>query len=1192
VILALVVLGVALHAPAAMASPNVLVIVTDDQRLDGTMAVMPKTEKWFHTGGDLGNGAGTVTGGAFFPNNVANTPWCCPARSSIFTGEYAHNHGVENLMGSLLGTTESSPKQQQTLQAYLKRPPFDYMTGIFGKYLNNWRGPGPGEGFDCSPGSTTAPPPPPFFDEFGIFESSSYSPTCVLENGGGPDKYVWQYSTTYVQDKSIQFLDHANAAGKPWLLYVTPYAPHSPFLPESKYQDANVPDLPQTASYFEKDRSDKPPWVQSEIHDSALMQSQWKDHLRQLMSADDMVDAIMRKIRALGEDQNTLAFFTSDNGLMWGDHGGDDKARPYMASIKVPFFIRYPAWANYQSDVTDQNMTGLIDIAPTALAAVGATPDANDPKDGMSLLDPSNQRNRTLTEEGLGAPGTPPWLSILTPTYHYIEYYQDGPGTPITFREYYDLTTDPLELNNLLGDDDPLNDPPTAALSAKLAADRACSGLTCPPGGGDPPLEAKITRGPADDNGTSGTLQPQFYFTSSQPGSTFECQLSGPVGSTTWTQCQNPYRYVGVVNGTYTFSVRAKQPGPVYSDPQTYTWQIDASRPETTITFHPPKRSTSQTAWFGFASSERPELFQCRVDGGIWYSCQNPSQLPQLVADTPASAPHKFEVKAISPYGGSVEDPTPASFEWSVDSTPMDIDPSTFVHTTASYERQASFQFSAKARPESAEPPGSEKPTRYECKLDGPTNTDWQACGSPYGQPTTCCTKDYTNLAAGHYTFNVRVVDLAGNVSTPYTYDWDVGQVQSYNTLPDLAWPDVTAGSEVRVVIPDGCPTPGWYVGGTFSSVGGVAVTNLAHIMGDKTVDSQWTPAVTKSTGQASVRALLLRGQTLYVGGDFSGIDSSSRSNLAAVTTGCTPQSATVTSWDPRPNKPVYGLADKVRTDASIDPDVLYAVGAFIRFDGPQSGPVNRAKVAEIGLSDGVPTQWDAHPNGTATLLAVRSSRQGTVYVGGSGLTSIGGNPDVRNLAELDQNTALATSWNPYPDGAVTSIHWRRFALHDVVNSAVQLPTVLVAGSFTKIGARGPNGEQSQRSKVAELGASDDGYATPWNPSLTSPSGGTGQDILPINTYSTIVAGAFTNVGTANRARLAETDRSTGAALDWNPGLDGAALDLSYVDPDPADGNIGPPLIVAGGMFGNGTPPYPRHLLAFYCRIDLMVACQ
>jgi arylsulfatase A-like enzyme len=1191
VALSLVVCGLAAHATVALGRPNVLVIVTDDQRLDGTMAVMPKTETWFHTGGDPGNGAGTVTGGAFFPNAVANTPWCCPARSSIFTGEYAHNHGVENLQGWQLGTTESSPKQQQTLQAYLKRPALNYMTGIFGKYLNNWQSLDPdGSGplkpakFDCAASSKDAPPAPPFFDEYAIFESSSYSPTCVLENGGGLDHWVWQYSTTWVQDKAIKFLDAANAAGKPWLLYVTPYAPHSPFLPESRYQDAAVSDLPQTASVFETDRSDKPPWVQTEIHDSDVMSASWKDHLRQLMSADDMVDAIMRKVRDLNQDNDTIAFFTSDNGMMWGDHGGDDKARPYMGSINVPFYMRWPGWASYQSNATDQRLTALIDIVPTVMDAIGTSPDPTDPKDGMSLLDQSNQRNRILTEEGRGAPAVPPWLSILTPTYHYIESYQNGIGSPPTYREYYDLTADPLELKNLLGDDDPLNDPPTAGLSAKLAADRACSGSDCPPGGGDPPLEAKITRGPADGDGNSGSTQPIFYFTSSQPGSTFECELTGPTTSISWSSCADPVQYNGLADGDYTFGVRAVQPGPVYSDPQTYAWHIDSSVPETAITVHPAKRSATQTASFEFTSSKAPQFFRCRFDGGPWQDCMSP--LTFQVTDTPVSAPHRFEVKAVN---FVAEDPTPASYEWSVDSTPMEINPVTFRPTTASYERQASFDFTTRSKPESAEPPGTEVPARFECNLNGAA---WKACGSKIrdARGKVKFTKQYTGLANGHYTFSVRVVDLAGNVSAPRSYSWNVGPAQSYNTSPNPTWPDVSAGTEVRVVIPDLCSPGGWYVGGTFTAVGGVPVTNLAHIRGDKTVDSQWMPAVGKSTGMPSVRALLLRGSTLYVGGDFTDVNGVARSNLAAVTAaGCTtPTAAAVTSWDPESNKAVYALADKQRSDGTLDTDVIYAAGAFTGFG--QTTLVSRQKVAEIKTADGNITGWDAHANGGATLLTVASSR-GTVYVGGSGLTSIGGRADVRNLAELDQSTALATSWNPRPDGVVNWIRWRRFAIRDAVGSAGQLPTVLVAGSFNKIGAPAADGSQPTRSRVAELGASDAGYATPWNPSASGIGGGAGWRVLPINTYDTIIGGAFTNVGPAGRARLVETDRVTGSPLDWNPGLDAAAFELNYQEKNPSDGFIGPPLISVGGNFGDGSPAYPRRLLAFYCRIDLPVDC-
>jgi hypothetical protein len=50
----------------------------------------------------------------------------------------------------------------------------------------------------------------------------------------------------------------------------------------------------------------------------------------------------------------------------------------------------------------------------------------------------------------------------------------------IAHREYYDLTTDPYELQNLLNDGIPGNDPPVASLSAQLAKDRECVGGACP----------------------------------------------------------------------------------------------------------------------------------------------------------------------------------------------------------------------------------------------------------------------------------------------------------------------------------------------------------------------------------------------------------------------------------------------------------------------------------------------------------------------------------------------------------------------------------------------------------------------------------------------------------------------------------------------------------------------------------------
>src|SRR5436190_4674696 len=82
--------------------PNILLILTDDQRANETMAVMPKTLQWFRDGG------------TDFPNAFATTTSCCPSRASIFSGRYTHNHGVRQ------NDCSQNLDQRYTLQHYLR----------------------------------------------------------------------------------------------------------------------------------------------------------------------------------------------------------------------------------------------------------------------------------------------------------------------------------------------------------------------------------------------------------------------------------------------------------------------------------------------------------------------------------------------------------------------------------------------------------------------------------------------------------------------------------------------------------------------------------------------------------------------------------------------------------------------------------------------------------------------------------------------------------------------------------------------------------------------------------------------------------------------------------------------------------------------------------------------------------------
>ena len=151
------------------------------------------------------------------------------------------------------------------------------------------------------------------------------------------------------------------------------------------------------------------------------------------------------------------------------------KAVPYTTSIQVPMMMRWPG--RIPENEVDRRIVANIDIAPTILDAAGISPDH--PMDGRSVLKRSS-RDRILMEytfmEGFEAPN---WASLRTKTWQYTEYFKRD-RTGIRSREYYDLKRDPWQLHNLLGDEDPANDPNVGALTRRLARSQVCAGAECP----------------------------------------------------------------------------------------------------------------------------------------------------------------------------------------------------------------------------------------------------------------------------------------------------------------------------------------------------------------------------------------------------------------------------------------------------------------------------------------------------------------------------------------------------------------------------------------------------------------------------------------------------------------------------------------------------------------------------------------
>jgi N-acetylglucosamine-6-sulfatase len=447
-------------APAAQARPNILVLETDDQTL-ADMSVLPKTRALI---GDRGT---------TFTNSFVNYSLCCPSRSTLYTGQYAHNHGVLSNKLPTGGFTRLDTSNW--LPLWLQAA--GYRTMHVGKFLNGY-------------GRDAPPTVPPGFDDWnGFVDPSTYSYFgYTVDENGVLRTHPGVYSTDFITAKANELIAAAAPGPRPFFMSVAWLAPHSgaprdpddpPGLatpsPAPKYANvfASTP-LPRPASFNEIDISDKPLALQARPRFSpnriAAIQEAYQQRLESLLSVDDAVASIVAELRTVGELDNTLILFTSDNGFFGGEHRvATGKVLVYEPSIRVPLLMRGPG---VPPEAKATQLVTNADLAPTILDAANAIPGRVE--DGRSLLqlvgDPGVEWGRELLlEAGTAAQGLT-LHGVRNYRYKYVEY-SDGES------ELYDLWRDPDELTSLHAD------PALAGLRSRLAARlhalESCAGASC-----------------------------------------------------------------------------------------------------------------------------------------------------------------------------------------------------------------------------------------------------------------------------------------------------------------------------------------------------------------------------------------------------------------------------------------------------------------------------------------------------------------------------------------------------------------------------------------------------------------------------------------------------------------------------------------------------------------------------------------
>ncbi len=469
-------------ASAAQQRPNVVLVVTDDQRTE-EMQYMPLASS-------LLSDRGTT-----FSNFFCSYPLCAPSRASMLTGQYMHNHGNRTLSAPDGGYDQFDWSNH--LGVWLQRA--GYRTAHIGKPINGY-----GVRYVPTPDQLRINEVPKGYDDwFASLDPTTYEMYGTVYNDNGLLLPGLDYQTDTIANRAVSDIRKWAPGDKPFFMQVSTSAPHSSLhdgdggpqaAPRHEGSSAGMAFQPDP-SFNEEDVSDKTSIVRqfrrfSPQEQDVIVQRQ-RDRVESLQAIDEMVGRIVATLKHTGELDNTVIMYVSDNGWYNGEHRWfSEKIDSFEPAISVPFVVRGPG---FPAGATRTQLASNIDIAPTIVELAGATPGRT--MDGESLLPfaakKSYRHDRALNIEAAW-PGTSGVTAIFrsryngvqvmyegvrTRRYKYVEYYKDVHGMPAREEQLYDLRTDPHELNSLH------KDPAHAGLKVRLRATlerlRKCKGDAC-----------------------------------------------------------------------------------------------------------------------------------------------------------------------------------------------------------------------------------------------------------------------------------------------------------------------------------------------------------------------------------------------------------------------------------------------------------------------------------------------------------------------------------------------------------------------------------------------------------------------------------------------------------------------------------------------------------------------------------------
>ncbi|MFC1564717.1 sulfatase [candidate division KSB1 bacterium] len=343
-------------------NPNIILLYADDAgfadfSMNGSMQIRTP------------NIDSIAENGVLFTDGYMSGPVCSPSRAGLLTGRYQQRFGHEFNIGENYSNTDPDliglPVEEITIADLLKAQ--GYATGIVGKWHLGQRS----QFHPCNRG----------FDEFfGMLEGSSTyrrgRARRMKRNFEQTDYQNLPYLTDALGDEACSFIDRHKS--EPFFLYLSFNAVHTPLHARPDY-------LRECRDQFESE----------ERAINAAM----------TRSLDENVGKVLKKLKELRIEKNTIVIFTNDNGgalpynASCNDPFAGTKGTFLEGGIHVPFVMQYPEMIKPGTVFSDPVIA--LDILPTALSAAGGTLPADRVYDGVDLLPYISGKNSSQPHETL-----------------------------------------------------------------------------------------------------------------------------------------------------------------------------------------------------------------------------------------------------------------------------------------------------------------------------------------------------------------------------------------------------------------------------------------------------------------------------------------------------------------------------------------------------------------------------------------------------------------------------------------------------------------------------------------------------------------------------------------------------------------------------------------------------------------------